>query len=748
MFPSPDGRVKLARWTPVMAGAIAFAWLWWPGADPVAALSNMDVLYHLHRVARCLESFPHVASLDTYSHAGAPWHVHWPGFHELLLATVARVLGLSSDVASLSRGLGVVPPLLGALAAAATVILARACRATEAQAVIAGLACALSGDAIVVFHHGALDHHAWTALCLPVALAAFLRRSLAVWAAALTALFLTSPEAAPTVTLLLVAAGACEAMSVAAFGHEPMPRPWAFFMTPFVACAVAWAVDRLLDPTPPPAWNLDPFRLSPFQLAWIGLFSVAGAAAAWVPARARSRGDRLLGVLGVGVGAAAVLGLGLVVSGRLDPILDRLLHPQRQQVGEEISLLRFLVMAPDTHWAAWAALLVLVALAAVSRALVVVQARSNAVALLACLAPVGGLALGLLELRHARSLAPIICVALALAIADAFAFLRPRPGASGARRIGVTLVAAWLAGIVLVPFGWHAIELRRVLRLPPRWMASVGELCSWASANLPDAGPRTARPDRATFGPWEWGHHLNVLGRSPVIVDGFNHEENTNDASWACWLATDADQFADEALRAGATHVVFTHAPGNILGLLQRTPFEAARRDASAPGGVLYFPALRQHAAFRLDERGGLADEAGRLLPLWASAERRPLAVLDGEVVRVTQVPSARLFEIVPGARLTGVAPAGASHVEMTLHLRSDAGHAWTLRQRVAVDASGTFTARTAVPAPWRAGAVVVEGPCVLRAGEHELLAIIGVDDIRAGRTVVVSGGAFVDGER
>ena len=71
--------------------------------------------------------------------------------------------------------------------------------------------------------------------------------------------------------------------------------------------------------------------------------------------------------------------------------------------------------------------------------------------------------------------------------------------------------------------------------------ATIGELCAFTRDSLPDAGPRNGRPSWAIFGPWEWGHHLNVLGDCPVIVDGFNHEAHSNEASWDVWLAETGD---------------------------------------------------------------------------------------------------------------------------------------------------------------------------------------------------------------
>src|SRR5690349_4707764 len=105
----------------VMVGSavLAFAWASFPAPPQDAVLANMDVLYQLHRVQQCLGDWPHVSSLDTYSHAGRPHHVHWLNPHSLFLAAIARIAGAGgADVAGLARVLGWVPPACGAIAAA------------------------------------------------------------------------------------------------------------------------------------------------------------------------------------------------------------------------------------------------------------------------------------------------------------------------------------------------------------------------------------------------------------------------------------------------------------------------------------------------------------------------------------------------------------------------------------------------------------------------------------------------------
>ena len=153
-----------------MSAVAAFAWWAWPHADQQAILGNMDVVYQVHRVARCLLDFPHVASMDTYSHFGRAHHLHWLGPHALFYALLAKGAGVSgADYGGLVRVLSWVPPALGALAAALTAALAFSMTRRVPVALAAGLAMALSGDALVCFHHGEMDHHLFASLGLLVA---------------------------------------------------------------------------------------------------------------------------------------------------------------------------------------------------------------------------------------------------------------------------------------------------------------------------------------------------------------------------------------------------------------------------------------------------------------------------------------------------------------------------------------------------------------------------------------------------
>lgn len=731
-------RTKTARWaSPLIAGLVALAWAAWLHPDIGTVLSNPDVVYHVHRIERCLADFPHVTSVDTFSHAGQPYHLHWLGPFTLLFASIARMIGATGPgVPQLTLALGLVPPMLGAITAALVVLLARRLGAGIAVALVAGLAAGLSGDAITIFHHGTIDHHLFAALGIVVACLGWASRSLSTWALGHLLLFAMTPEATAYSTTLILVAAASECVARGWESGERLARPWRSFLVPSLAALAAVAATRALDPDRPPLLASDVFQFSLFHVGWIAAAG-AGAALATIlverPAAMRARFTLLAGVLLLMVSSMA---LALLALGQGESVADRLMRVQRQQVGEELSLLRFMDAARESHWGTWATLLVLVAGFTVIRLIVAIQRRAASPALFAALLMLAGATLALTELRHARALAPIVCVAMAFAAFETTRFLSVLPFLSS--RAGRIAGGTAIALIVIPPFAFHSVEMREVLREPARWPHGIGALCDWMRMELPPAGARNDVPSRAVFGPWEWGHHLNVLGDQPVVVDPFNHDEATNQPSWDAWLAGTADGFIEAVQRRGASHVVVTTAAGSIVDLLQRTPYEIVRRAPDVPGGALYMPAMRRHFAFRLDEAGGLLDETGRLLPLWISSLDRDLAILDGDHVRATKLPAVRLYEIVPGAVIEGEVPEGCDAVALVARVDREGGGTMILQRTVAMAAGRRFAFRTALPAPHAASSFRIDAPYLVSCGGSSAAVTVTMEQVRSGGRVEV----------
>lgn len=725
-----------AAGAPLLVAAFAFLWMAWPGGDPLAPLASMDVAYHLHRIARCMADLPWVTTLDTYSHPPAPGHVPWPGGGTLVLALLATLLRASPEPVALSQALGLVAPLLGAGAAAAAVVVARQGGLREPLAIAAGAGAALSGDFALTFHRGVVDHHAWSAVVFPLIVLSWLRRSLWGWTAGAFVLGLTTPEAAGLLALLLAILIGCEGWSSAAATRDRVPRPLPFFLAPAAALGVAWLADRLLDPSPPRILDPSPFRLSLVQVACLLVLGIAGAAAALLVRRGRSRSERFSAFGGVLLGTSALMLLALLATDQLGPMLERLAGMPGIEIGDRMSPVAMLAIVPLSDWGAWAVLLLLVLGGSVVRFLVFLQRREPPRELALAATLCAAVALSLLSLGHARSLAPLVAVAVATTACDAHFVLTGR----SERRWPRVAAAGWLLAVLLPPLAWHGLELRRMLRSEPDWPRGVGELAAWARQALPPAGPRDATPSRAILSPWEWGHHLNVLGSQPVVMDAFRRDWP---GARPAWLAPTGDGFADVARSLGATHVAVGGGNAAMAAILRDDP------EAPPPGawGMRSGPwpsVTRRRAIFRLDESGGIVDESGRLLPLWISGRSQPLTIAEAGELKIVPVPAARLFEIVPGAEIHGFAPPAAEMVAVETRLRMGDGDEILLVRRVTVDSAGEFRFRTALPAPWISGELTIAEPHRLVAQTGEAALVVPVEAIRFGATLRVPSALFV----
>lgn len=739
MPPDTTRRLPSAA-VPILVALAAFAWLAWPGGDPLAPLAGTDVIYHLHRISRCLADFPWVTSVDRFAHAGADWHLPWPGPLTLVLASLARLLGPDAlDLAALGRTLSFVAPVLGATAAAATVLLARACGLREPQALVAGLCVALSGDATMTFHRGVVDHHAWGAALVPLALLAWSRRSLGGWALVLVLLGMTTPLAPGWLAMGLIILIASEGWGAAHAAMERLPRAGAFFLAPAACLALAWLADRLLDPERPALLDSSIFRLSLSQVACLMLLGASGAAAALLPRRGRTRGERLSALGGVLLGAGAVLMLALLVTDQLGRLLEHLAGQPGLDPGASRSPLHVLAEEPASPGGAWAALLLLALVASAGRALLALQRRSSPRELAMATLVAGALLLALISHAQARSLAPIVVLALAWSASDAATLLASvRPGS----RALAVLATGWILVLALPVLLWHGVVSRQALRAQASWPADVGELAAAARRILPAAGSRSERPTRQILAPWEWGNHLNVLGGQPVVLDGF-HPAPEPEGAEDTWLALSGDEFAAKALQLGATHLALGGGSAGLSTILRGDRAKALDAPANI-GGLAWPSSLRRLALFRLEESGGLSDDSGHLLLTWASPRLVPLAIADTGGVRVAEVPASRLYEIVPGVTVSGTAPPATDLLTMETSIRIADGPTLLVVRRIPVDAAGYFRFRCSIPAPWRSAAYEVSLPHRLRGRTGETSFALPAEAIRHGASFTLPAAMFL----
>jgi hypothetical protein len=724
----------------VLAALAAFAVAWWPARDLDAILANMDVLYHVHRVQRCLADFPHVASVDTYSHAGHPYHLHWSAAHDLVLAVVARLrgVGATADVHAILDAIAFVPVMLGACTAALVAVLARRATPLAGGALIAGLLVATSADALAVFHDGMVDHHAVTALGLVALALARMRQSFAGWIAACLFLLVMTPEATPYLTVMLGATWAGDALALAG-GREAgtLQRARRFMLAPAACAIVAWLVNRALDATPP-AWTfMSPFVLTAFQAAW--LLALGACLGEGLVRASRVSGRRRLAWLLGGAGAAALAATAtLALIGGIAPVIQRLTDPTRQQVGEEISHLAFLAQASSSHWAAWARLLLLALLAGIVLLVAAARRREGGAQIFLRVMLVVAPALALLELRHARALCGFVALGLAVATLELVALALRAPRA----RHELAALAGVLAAAVILPAqSWHLAELRSAIRATPTWPRTIGPLLAAMREKIPDAGPRDRPPPHAVMAQWEWGHHVNVLASQPVLVDGFNHEEGMNLPAREIWLAEASADLPAALERNGASWLATTNLASAVLGLhpLSHGPLAQARPDL--PGGIAWSPEMRRFASFRFEEGGGIIEQTGRLRPLFLSRIERPLTVVDAGTVVTRSVPAARLHQLVAGAVITGTST--EAQVTATVEVEwGDPVRVARLRLPMAAGEGGRFDFRVALPAPITGDGFRVAAPWSVQAGERSATVVVTESDVATGAQLQVTLGS------
>ena len=112
-------------------------------------LCENDSLYQLHRVQECLRDYPHVPSIDPYSHYPRGYRVPWLAPHSLLYATIAKLASVAPDdrdglVALLSW----VPPLLGLLSVLLAIAVAGYFTGNPACLLSVGALCAFEAEVV------------------------------------------------------------------------------------------------------------------------------------------------------------------------------------------------------------------------------------------------------------------------------------------------------------------------------------------------------------------------------------------------------------------------------------------------------------------------------------------------------------------------------------------------------------------------------------------------------------------------
>src|SRR5262245_3689371 len=221
------------------------------------------------------------------------------------------------------------------------------------------------------------------------------------------------------------------------------------------------------------------------------------------------------------------------------------------------------------------------------------------------------------------------------------------------------------------------------------------------------------RPEYGVLCAWGQGHLLRYYAERPMVQDNFARFVGRHgfDAARRYFASVDESAAAEIADRLGVRYVVATERGS---GQAPPTAESMARRLAlvHATGGRLALlggpgEALARHRLVYVADDAGLARPPGE--PPWAAA----------------------VYEIVPGARVLGQAPAGAS-VDFELAVPLPGRAPLLYRAGAAADPSGRYEIRLPYPSE--------EGYAVRAGSQRDSLALSEAD-VREGRTV--SGPSF-----
>lgn len=608
-----------------------------------------DSLFQLHRIHQCLQRYPHVQSVDRYSHYPRGYRVPWINLHTLLYATLAKVLGSPSDLDALAKRLSWVPPILGVGGILLAVAITRRVTTNRLCVLAVALLCAISAEVARPFLYGIIDHHLFAHLGVLLLVLARLRRAGVLWVAGLVALIAMTPEAPIFVSLML----GCLFLSDAAaliLRTEPRPSSWGWYFSPAAVAAVAWLAHRAIDTTPLPPWALDWTYLTLFHPLWF--VSLGGGLRAALAAVMSSRQDpRPAGAFSAFLAVAAFVAGGMLLlrwSGAFELIVQRLLTPNRVFVGEEA----FVFQAGFWNAPAWYRI---VAISGVFLLVKLVQAwrrREGADRLFLWITLLAAVLVGFKEFRHLYVLSTLQLIGLGLAVFEVERALRGLPVFSG-RLTRVLPAAAFAAAII--PFVFlNEVPNRTALGDVCDGFPVIRQLTGWLAHSTPNPQPLgQARPTYGVFSPWSIGHHINVLGNRPVIVDPLNYdvEGRFDDALEAVWGAKAADDLTAALERYGVRYVVLTNPAEEIVGLLRRHNVSKDTLVKINPDdSIVFLPALYQYAAFRLFMSRGAATEFHRLQPRFFSTESATYtsAAAAGGQKNEVVVPDGQIYELVP----------------------------------------------------------------------------------------------------
>jgi dolichyl-diphosphooligosaccharide--protein glycosyltransferase len=728
--PQPvEGRrlVGLAGWLLLFAAALAVRALRFGlVATPAGVFfpSGTDELYHMRRIWFTAANFPASLDFDLYMNhpLGAP--PIWPPFFDWTIGAVARALVGGADQAAVERVAIWAPTLIGALAVVAAAALVRRLFSPAAGWVTGAWLAVLPAHA-GYGSVGELDHHVAVGLFVLGLLAGAtqlvagrLRAGALASGVAMAAVLLLWPGA----LLHVLVVQAAWAVHVLAAREPGAARARAGALAAAHALAAALVLPFCAGRHWPDFGAITPLVLSNFQPLWLGAGAAAFGALALVwrsSALGGSRGRRAasalaLATLGLALAWLAVPGLADAVRGAAgwftpDPLLSN--------VGElEPLLMKGGRFDPALAHGYFSYLVWTFPLAALGLAAFAWRAGRADVGLLVAWA--GAFAFGALQQQRFMDTAGL-GFALVVGSAAVLAFERAARRRA-VPRAALFAVAAAVAALGLLPYlaayrgDWVAsraiLRGERVYLEPAVRQRRVVERVAFflKRETPPTAGwlDPTQRPEWGVLAAWGHGHLLRYRGERPMVQDNFGPWGGAAgfEAAFAYYESRSEEEGYAIATRLGVRYVVA--AP---QGSGQRWPTRGS---------------LATRLALRRTPRGALALARGGAL------ERHRLVFVadDADLPRAGEAPwSVALYEVVPGAEVSGRAPAGAA-VRFALPIELSGRAPVRFRATARADADGRYAIRLPQPSVNEPYRVAVDGAAASLA--------LSEDDVREGRRV------------
>ncbi|MEQ8766733.1 MAG: STT3 domain-containing protein [Planctomycetota bacterium] len=696
-------------------------------------LYGNDSYYHLRRITYGVDRLPEALREDPYLHYPRGARAIWPLAFDQGSAALIRALGVPDDRPSILAAAAFGPPILGMLAVLMAFLASWRALSSPVAGLLAAACVACFGANVHPTRIGFVDHHAtMAALVGLVSIAgAEMRSEASRWRSRLAALWLGMALGAsaliwPGCLVLLFAWAITLALSIGIGGGRRIV--WTAGVQVSCAAALVLAMGAIYEARPPEqrwSWTL---------VSWlqpVAVLAVGGIAAAiWI---GMGRDERKLRGFGFGLIAAVLLGGAALLA---PPVRSAAEDAMRWVTKSESFQARVAESEPILFqkggWTLKAAhgdlgwLAVLLPLAGAAVLWAGLRERAFARLLLASIF-FSTLVLTLFQRRFVDLLALPAALVLADGLARWAAMLR-------SRWRGAPVVLSIALAVSLVPcleIPWFhlgraltALEGERPQPLasdiPRRQLRRTGQ---WIHEHTPptkgwqDPGEE---PEYGIAAFWDLGHLLRFHSRRPMMVDNFGDDlgERSFEDSMRLHRARSEAEAVEILARYRARYWVTRELP-RVRSGRRRVADRLHRFDGrvvrTTDGGAL--PAL---------ERFRLVHESLSVPSIFVPPTGKRKIY-----------PAYKVWELVAGARLTGVAlPEERVRVEVSLETSS--GRRFRFRKGTTSDSEGRFEIVVPYPTETEPHHVRATGPYRISGESFETSSEVSIADVRAGRFIRV----------